>query len=111
MRHHRRCGKSTGFGAINRLPVTIEWLSDNGNCYIAGEMRSFARDIGLEPRTTPIESPQSNGMAAASTVAKARLRLSRCEPLIRRSPTNSGNCEERAAELDARFNDREGQLN
>jgi transposase InsO family protein len=27
--------------------------------------RSFARDIGLEPRTTPIESPQSNGMAEA----------------------------------------------
>jgi hypothetical protein len=27
--------------------------------------RSFARDIGLEPRTPPIESPQSNGMAEA----------------------------------------------
>jgi transposase InsO family protein len=26
---------------------------------------SFARDIGLEPRTTPIESPQSNGMIEA----------------------------------------------
>jgi putative transposase len=46
-------------------PVTIEWLSDNGSCYIAGDTRSFARDIGLEPRTTPIESPQSNGMAEA----------------------------------------------
>ena len=34
------------------LPVTIEWLSDNGSCYLAGETRSFARDIGLEPRTT-----------------------------------------------------------
>ena len=53
------------FGRINRLPVTIEWLSDNGSCYIAGDTRSFARDIGLEPRTTPIESPQSNGMAEA----------------------------------------------
>ena len=31
----------------------------------AGETRSFARDIGLEPRTTSIESPQSNGMAEA----------------------------------------------
>src|SRR5262249_58396637 len=49
------------FGPVNRLPVTIEWLSDNGSCYLAGETRSFARDIGLEPRTTPIESPQSNG--------------------------------------------------
>ena len=27
--------------------------------------RSFARDIGLEPRTTPIESLQCNGMAEA----------------------------------------------
>jgi transposase InsO family protein len=53
------------FGLVNRLPVTIEWLSDNGSCYIAGETRGFAREIGLEPRTTPIESPQSNGMAEA----------------------------------------------
>jgi putative transposase len=50
------------FGRVNRLPFTIEWLSDNGSCYIAGDTRSFARDIGLEPRTTPIESPQSNGI-------------------------------------------------
>jgi putative transposase len=53
------------FGRVNRLPVIIEWLSDNGSCYIAGDTRRFARDIGLEPRTTPIESPQSNGMAEA----------------------------------------------
>jgi putative transposase len=25
--------------------------------------RRMARDIGLEPRTTPVRSPQSNGMA------------------------------------------------
>jgi len=36
-----------------------------GSCYVSGDTRSFARDIGLEPRTTPIESPQSNGMAEA----------------------------------------------
>jgi putative transposase len=24
------------FGRVNRLPVTIEWLSDNRSCYIAG---------------------------------------------------------------------------
>ena len=29
------------------------------------ETRSFARGLGLEPRTTPVESPQSNGMAEA----------------------------------------------
>jgi putative transposase len=53
------------FGRVNRLPVTIEWLTDNGSCYIASDTRSFAREIRLEPRTTPIESPQSNGMAEA----------------------------------------------
>jgi putative transposase len=53
------------FGQINRLPTTIEWLTDNGPCYIAGETRKFARDMGFEPLTTPVESPQSNGMAEA----------------------------------------------
>ena len=53
------------FGAVNRLPNLIEWLSDNGSCYIAAETRNFAKDIGFLPLTTPIESPQSNGMAEA----------------------------------------------
>jgi hypothetical protein len=29
------------------------------------ERNSFAREIGLEPMTTPVESPQSNGIAEA----------------------------------------------
>jgi putative transposase len=68
------------FGRVNRLPITIEWLSDNGSCYIAGDTRSFARDIGLEPRTTPIESPQSNGMAEAfvRTIKRDYVRVSPC---------------------------------
>jgi putative transposase len=53
------------FGLVNRLPQPIEWLSDNGSPYTARETRTLARDIGLVPRTTPIESPQSNGMAEA----------------------------------------------
>ena len=66
------------FGQVNRLPVTIEWLSDNGSCYVAGDTRSFARDIGLEPRTTPIESPQSNGVAEAfvRTIKRDYVRVS-----------------------------------
>jgi putative transposase len=43
----------------------IEWLTDNGSPYIARETRAFAREIGLEPLTTAIRSPQSNGMAEA----------------------------------------------
>jgi putative transposase len=53
------------FGRVNRLPSTIEWLTDNGSCYVARETRRFASEIGLQPRTTPLESPQSNGMAEA----------------------------------------------
>ena len=53
------------FGQVNCLPDIIEWLSDNGSGYIAKQTRRFARDIGFEPRTTPVESPQSNGMAEA----------------------------------------------
>ena len=69
-----------GFGRVNRLPVTIEWLSDKGSCFIAGETRSFARDIGLEPRKTPIESPQSNGMAEAfvRTIKRDYVRVNLC---------------------------------
>jgi putative transposase len=44
-------------------PSEIEWLSDNGSCYTAAETRSFAKLLGLKPVTTPVTSPQSNGMA------------------------------------------------
>ena len=66
------------FGRINRLPQTIEWLSDNGSGYIATETRRFARELGLEPRTTPVESPQSNGMAEAfvRTIKRDYVRVS-----------------------------------
>ena len=40
------------FGRVNRLPVKIEWLTDNGSCYLARETRRFARDVGLVPCTT-----------------------------------------------------------
>lgn len=66
------------FGHVNRLPDTIEWLSDNGSGYIAHETRAMARDIGLEPRTTPVRSPQSNGMAEAfvKTIKRDYIRVS-----------------------------------
>ena len=53
------------FGLVNKLPKPIEWLSDNGSPYTTGETRALARNIGLVPCTTPIKSPQSNGMAEA----------------------------------------------
>jgi hypothetical protein len=42
----------SGTGAsrlVKRLPLAIEWLSDDESCYIAGETRGFGRAIGLEP--------------------------------------------------------------
>ena len=52
------------FGML-QAPTPIQWLSDNGSPYIAGDTRRFARELGLMPLTTPIESPQSDGMAEA----------------------------------------------
>jgi putative transposase len=67
------------FGLVGQVPVAIEWLSDNGSPYTAGETRALARDIGLVPRTTPIHSPQSNGMAEAfvKTIKRDYARVSR----------------------------------
>ena len=53
------------FGLVDKLPKPIEWLSDNGSPYTATDTRALARYIGLVPCTTPVQSPQSNGMAEA----------------------------------------------
>ena len=66
------------FGQVNQLPEPIEWLTDNGSCYVARDTRGFTRDIGLEPRTTPLQSPQSNGMAEA-LVRTFKRDYARCE--------------------------------
>lgn len=50
------------FGTTQAVQL-IEWLSDNGSAYIDHRTRSFARELGLEPLTTPVRSPQSNGLA------------------------------------------------
>ena len=41
----------------------LEWLTDNGSAYRAHETRAFARMLGLEPCTTRVRSPESNGIA------------------------------------------------
>jgi len=53
------------FGLVNSSPAPLEWLSNDGSPYTARETRALAREIGFVPLTTPIESPQSNGMAEA----------------------------------------------
>ena len=58
-----------------RLPLPIKWLSDNGSPYTARVSRALAREIGLVPCTTPIENPQSNGMAEAFPPREFRKQL------------------------------------
>jgi transposase InsO family protein len=52
------------FGAgTRRIPMSIEWLSDNGSIYTSDETRAFGAEIGFAMCTTPPYSPESNGMA------------------------------------------------
>ncbi|RVN31212.1 IS3 family transposase [Sinorhizobium meliloti] len=46
------------FGRINMLSEPIEWLTDNGSCFIARDTASLLRDIGMEPCTTPRSKPR-----------------------------------------------------
>ena len=51
------------FGSC-RAPAVIEMLTDKGSP-IAGKTQIFARQIGLKPCFTPVQSPQGNGIAEA----------------------------------------------
>lgn len=54
------------FGQSERVPHTLEWLTDNGSCCIAKETRtSPPPPLGFVVCATPVRSPQSNGMAEA----------------------------------------------
>ena len=53
------------YGDRSILPKEVEWLTDNGSCYIADKMRQFAKSLDFKVCTTPVRLPQSNGMAEA----------------------------------------------
>jgi putative transposase len=53
------------FGPVPRTSHRIEWLSDNGSCYTAHQTQAHAFSLGLIPCFTPVQSPESNGMAEA----------------------------------------------
>ena len=48
-----------------QVPSPLEWLSDNGPPYTAGETRAFGRSLGFLVVNTPSYSPESNGVAEA----------------------------------------------
>jgi transposase InsO family protein len=43
----------------------VQWLSDNGSIFAAYRTLEIALALNLEPCFTPVESPESNGMAEA----------------------------------------------
>jgi putative transposase len=51
--------------ATLKTPVQIQFLSDNGGPYISLETVLYAETLGFKPITTPVYSPESNGMAEA----------------------------------------------
>ena len=53
------------FNTTGKVPHSVQWLSNNGSCYTAKETVKFGRSMGLDIRTTPPYSPESNGMAEA----------------------------------------------
>ena len=48
-----------------RAPHPIQWLADNGSVYAATKTLDIAIALNLAPCFTPIESPESNGVAEA----------------------------------------------
>ena len=52
------------FGAV-RVPHPVQWLSDNGSIFAAHRTIEIAVALNLAPCFTPVESPESNGMAEA----------------------------------------------
>jgi putative transposase len=51
-------------GAIRRAAV-VQWVSDNGSIFAARKTLDVAAALNLAPCFTPVESPESNGVAEA----------------------------------------------
>ena len=48
-----------------RAPYRTQWLTNDGSIYAAAKTVDIALALGLDPCFTPVESPESNGMAEA----------------------------------------------
>ncbi len=51
------------FGDVNRVPNSLQLLTDNGSAYTACQTKRLLKVLGIEDCKTAICSPQSNGMA------------------------------------------------
>ena len=48
-----------------RAPEPIQWLTDNGSIYVAGNTIDLEVALNLVARFTPVEGPESDGVAEA----------------------------------------------
>jgi putative transposase len=71
------------FGPVNRLLRTVEWLSDNGSGSIAHDTKSLAREIGLEPRTTPVQSHRAMAWPKPSCVRSSAITFASVQSRMR----------------------------
>jgi transposase InsO family protein len=51
--------------SCDRAPHRVQWLTENGSIFAAQKTIDIAVALNLEPCFTPVESPESNGMAEA----------------------------------------------
>lgn len=95
------------FEALTAEPC-VQWLSANGSIYTALETVIQAERLGLEVVTTPVRSPESNGMSEAfvNTIRRdynevaphsalkmkspREFRAGQTHPPLSRCPTNKG---------------------
>ena len=64
------------FGKVNRLPQTIEWLTDNGSCFIAGPIRrrgSRPAAYSQDRHRTPAAGPAMTGLRPDGRAAGSRV--------------------------------------
>jgi transposase InsO family protein len=67
----------------------VQWLTDNGSIFAAYRTLDIAAALNLEPCFTPVESPESNGMAEAFVKTFKRDYV-RVNPIPTRAPRCSG---------------------
>ena len=51
--------------SASRAPHRLQWLSDNGSIFAVHRTLEIALALNLVPCFTPVENPESNGMAEA----------------------------------------------
>lgn len=72
----------------DRAPHRVQWLTDNGSIFAAQKTIDIAVSLNLEPCFTPVESPESNGMAEAfvKTFKRDYVRLAVIRELMQHWP-------------------------